>query len=145
MTPELQFALEMADAADTVTMTRFRALDLAVETKPDRTPVTEADRAAEVMLRKMIAERFPSDMPANAADELMTLARAELAHLTDNPRIAAFWLPRLERFAEWFAETDPTRRAGIVQALTEAGFLGALIPENAIICDESVKIGRAHV
>ena len=61
MTPELEFALEMADAADTVTMTRFRAIDLAVETKPDRTPVTEADRAAEVMLRKMITERFPED------------------------------------------------------------------------------------
>ena len=41
------FALELADLADTITMARYRAEDLAVETKPDLTPVSEADRAVE--------------------------------------------------------------------------------------------------
>jgi histidinol-phosphatase len=36
-------------------MRRYRAADLAVETKPDLTPVTEADRAVETALRERIA------------------------------------------------------------------------------------------
>jgi histidinol-phosphatase len=38
---------------------RFRASDLAVETKPDLTPVSEADRAVEVALRRRLAEERP--------------------------------------------------------------------------------------
>lgn len=57
--PDLALALELADAADAITMSRFRALDLVVETKPDRTPVTEADRAVEAELRRILAERRP--------------------------------------------------------------------------------------
>ena len=40
---DLALALEMADAADALTMDRFGALDLRVDTKPDLTPVTDAD------------------------------------------------------------------------------------------------------
>lgn len=61
MTPDLEFALELAAAAEGVTMARYRALDLHVETKPDRTPVTEADRACETLLRRMISEQRPED------------------------------------------------------------------------------------
>ena len=42
----------MADEADVLTMARFRAADLVVSTKPDLTPVTEADRSVERMLRE---------------------------------------------------------------------------------------------
>jgi histidinol-phosphatase len=52
---DLRFALELADAADAVTLPRFRAVDLHVETKPDLTPVTDADRAAERLLREHVA------------------------------------------------------------------------------------------
>jgi histidinol-phosphatase len=52
---DLQFALSLADEADVLTMQRYRALDLAVETKADLTPVTEADRAVEQALRARIA------------------------------------------------------------------------------------------
>jgi histidinol-phosphatase len=58
--PELELALELADAADEITLARFRAADLRVETKPDRTPVTEADRAVEKELRRLLAERRPA-------------------------------------------------------------------------------------
>ena len=58
---DLTFALELADAADETTMPRFRARDLVVETKPDLTPVTEADRAAENMLRARIEAEHPGD------------------------------------------------------------------------------------
>jgi len=55
--PELRFAHELADAADAITLGRFRALDLRVETKPDLTPVTEADKAAEEAIRDLVARR----------------------------------------------------------------------------------------
>jgi histidinol-phosphatase len=59
MHADLSFALELADLADAVTLERFRAEDLAVETKPDLSPVTEADRAVEQLLRKRIGEERP--------------------------------------------------------------------------------------
>jgi histidinol-phosphatase len=57
---DLRLALELADLADAVTLERFRASDLVVETKPDLTPVSEADRAVEQLLRKRIAEERPA-------------------------------------------------------------------------------------
>ena len=44
---DLRLALVIADMVDSHTMSRFQAVDLAVETKPDLTPVSDADRAAE--------------------------------------------------------------------------------------------------
>ena len=58
---DLKLALELADAADTVTMARYRAADLAVETKPDMTPVTESDKACERVLRERLAVARASD------------------------------------------------------------------------------------
>ena len=51
----------MADAADDVATRRFRALDLRVETKPDLTPVTDADRMVEETLRNTLKRARPRD------------------------------------------------------------------------------------
>jgi histidinol-phosphatase len=48
---DLRLAHVIADQVDAHTMSRFRSLDLHVETKPDNTPVSDADRAAEEMIR----------------------------------------------------------------------------------------------
>ena len=61
MTPDLRFAHELADAADAITLARFRALDLRVETKPDLTPVSEADKAAEEAIRALVAQHRPRE------------------------------------------------------------------------------------
>src|SRR4051812_32659724 len=58
----LALALELAEIADTVTTARFRAADLVVETKPDLTPVSEADRDAEQAIRKNVARERPNDV-----------------------------------------------------------------------------------
>ena len=58
---DLTLALALADQADALTMARFGALDLHVETKPDLTPVTDADRGAEESLRATLAEARPGD------------------------------------------------------------------------------------
>ena len=55
MRDDLAFALRLADAADALTVPRFRSADLRVETKPDLTPVTDADRAVERAIRELVA------------------------------------------------------------------------------------------
>jgi histidinol-phosphatase len=65
MTPslddDLRLALALAGEADAITMQAFRRADLRVETKPDLTPVTEADRGVEQALRARIAAERPGD------------------------------------------------------------------------------------
>jgi len=61
MTADLEFAHRLADAADAITTARFRALDLRVETKPDLTPVSEADRTAEEAIRALVASSGRSE------------------------------------------------------------------------------------
>ena len=58
---DLTLALECADIADEISLARFLAQDLKVETKPDRTPVTDADKAVEEAIRKVISEERPDD------------------------------------------------------------------------------------
>ena len=61
MSPDLELALSLADEADAIALARFRAHDLRVETKPDLTPVSEADRAVETALRARLARERPDD------------------------------------------------------------------------------------
>ncbi|HEY8046559.1 MAG TPA: histidinol-phosphatase [Streptosporangiaceae bacterium] len=58
---DLRFAHVLADAADDITMRRFRATDLRVDTKPDLTPVSDADHAAEESLRGVLRRARPRD------------------------------------------------------------------------------------
>ena len=60
MSPDLELALRLADAADEISMPRFRS-GLAVEVKADLSPVTEADRAIEAELRRMLLSERPGD------------------------------------------------------------------------------------
>jgi ATP-dependent helicase/nuclease subunit B len=63
--------------------------------------------------------RHPLALPADAAAALLGDARDALAAVSNNPRVAALWLPRLARFAAWFADTEPGRRAGTLRIATE--------------------------
>jgi histidinol-phosphatase len=58
---DLALALTLADRADALTRARFGALDLRVDTKPDLTPVTDADRAVEADAREMLGRDRPGD------------------------------------------------------------------------------------
>lgn len=58
---DLALALELADAADAITLDRFEASDLKVKSKPDMTPVSDADVAVEEVLRERLAEARPGD------------------------------------------------------------------------------------
>ncbi|MFN3868728.1 MAG: double-strand break repair protein AddB [Hyphomicrobiaceae bacterium] len=67
------------------------------------------------------ASRYPVALPGDAEAVLVALAREKLAPYLGNPRIAAFWLPRFERFARWFAETEAQRRSAGGRVLAEIG------------------------
>ena len=58
---DLELAQSLADSADVITTARFRARDLVFSTKPDRTPVTEADHAVETAVRDALAAARPGD------------------------------------------------------------------------------------
>lgn len=53
---DLQVAAGIVDQVDHFTLSRFRAADLHVETKPDCTPVTDADRGAEHIIREKLGQ-----------------------------------------------------------------------------------------
>ena len=61
LSDDLALALQLADAADAISRSRFTAMDLVVTTKPDRTPVTDADQAVERAIRAGLAEARPGD------------------------------------------------------------------------------------
>lgn len=58
---DLTVALDLAGRADAITQDRFGALDLRIDTKPDLTPVTDADRAVEAAVRESLAQCRPDD------------------------------------------------------------------------------------
>lgn len=60
-TDDLRLAHVLADDADALTTARFKALDLHVMTKPDLTPVTDADRAVEEGLRRTLSRARSRD------------------------------------------------------------------------------------
>jgi len=58
---DLAFAHALADLADAISLDRYQAQDLVVTTKPDSTPVTDADRAVETAIREAISTHRSDD------------------------------------------------------------------------------------
>jgi len=61
MTPELQLAIELAEQAGRLTLDYFGRKSLQVFSKRDASPVTEADRKAEELIREGISSCYPDD------------------------------------------------------------------------------------
>ena len=74
LTDDLRLAHLLADDADSITMSRFKALDLHVTSKPDLTPVTDADTAVEEAMRRTLGRARPRD--AVHGEEMRTPAGA---------------------------------------------------------------------
>ena len=70
---DLALAWQLADAADRITTARYLATDLQVDTKPDLSPVTEADRAVERELAGLITTHQPDDLFAGEEYGCMTV------------------------------------------------------------------------
>ncbi|MCP2258634.1 histidinol-phosphate phosphatase (EC 3.1.3.15) [Streptoalloteichus tenebrarius] len=148
---DLDLALRLADTADAITLARFRARDLRVERKPDRTPVTDADVAVEDAVRAVLAEERPADAVAGeerggevGAGRAWVLdpidgtknflrgvpAWATLIALVDagTPVVGVLSAPALGRrwwaargAGAWTSDLDGTRRRIAVSGVTELG------------------------
>jgi histidinol-phosphatase len=59
---DLALALRLADASDAMSMAKYRSSELIIETKPDLTPVTDADKAIEFMIRDVLSQERPLDL-----------------------------------------------------------------------------------
>ena len=82
-TDDLRLAHMLADDADSLTMGRFKALDLHVVTKPDLTPVTDADTAVEDVLRRTLGRARPRDAVIGEECGATRLGSAALGHRPD--------------------------------------------------------------
>ena len=60
-TDDLRLAHVLADDADSLTQARYKALDLHVMSKPDLTPVTDADQAVEAAIRRTLSRARSRD------------------------------------------------------------------------------------
>jgi histidinol-phosphatase len=58
---DLALAHALADLSDAISLDRYQAQDLVITTKPDNTPVTDADRAVETAIREALATHRQSD------------------------------------------------------------------------------------
>lgn len=73
--------------------------------------------AHEVMAQ--FAVKYPAALPPDVIGELRAIAAAVLYSYTGHPRVAAFWMPRLERFLVWFAEEEAKLRQGVLRVIAE--------------------------
>ena len=71
----------------------------------------------EVLSR--FASAHPATLPGDIRGTLENIAKDVLESYTGHPRVAAFWLPRLERFLGWFAASEPARRNGVTRVAAE--------------------------
>ena len=62
---------------------------------------------------------WPATLPGDIAAEFLAIIASVVGDHAGHPRVAAFWLPRMQRFAAWFAETEPARRAGVAAVHAE--------------------------
>lgn len=65
------------------------------------------------------AVAYPDSLPADIEAELTRFAEAHFSALGGSPRVEAFWRPHFQRFARWFALTEPARRVSMVRTHTE--------------------------
>ena len=64
-------------------------------------------------------QRFAAGLPPDPAHELIELGRPHFAALDDFPEARAFWWPRFERIARWFAAWETQRRREVAWLAAE--------------------------
>jgi ATP-dependent helicase/nuclease subunit B len=70
------------------------------------------------------AKNFSAKPIAELVNDLLAFGRARFAEVEDYPEARAFWWPRFERIARWFANWEIERRAGVTKM--DAEIIGTL-------------------
>ena len=138
---DLALALELADAADGISLGRFRAADLVVDTKPDLTPVTEADRAVEEMVRERLARARPSD--AIVGEEFGATGDAERRWIVDPIDGTKGYARGIPVWATLIAlERDGALEVGVVSAPALGARWWATLDDGAFRDGERVSVSK---
>jgi len=115
MSCDLELALAAADIADRISLAAFRRPGLVVETKVDSTPVSEADRAIEVAVRKFLAGERPAD--AVLGEEMGSAGHGSRRWLIDPIDGTANFVRGIPVWATLLAlEVEETMQLGVVSA-----------------------------
>jgi ATP-dependent helicase/nuclease subunit B len=93
---------------------RLRALD-DLDADPNRADLGNAIHKALAQF----VQRYPHELPAQPERELLDIGRAAFGALLLRPGAWAFWWPRFERIAAWFAAEERARRATVVESFGE--------------------------
>ncbi len=65
------------------------------------------------------AKTFTAKPATELVDDLLAFGRARFAEIQDYPEARAFWWPRFERIARWFANWEIERRAAVTKIEAE--------------------------
>ena len=142
MHPDLALALELADVADGITLGRFRATDLVVDTKPDLTPVSEADRAVERALRERLARERP-DEPVLGEEEGGAESAAGARWIIDPIDATKNYVRGIPVFATLIAlERDGDGTVGVVSAPALGRRWWAARGEGAFADGKPLRVSR---
>src|SRR5438132_1658484 len=150
MSSDLTLAHELADIADAITAQRFRARDLRVESKPDSTPVTDADRSTEQALRDKL--RVVRAEHAVVGEEFGAEGEAEWRELIDPIDGTKNYARGIPVWATLIAlQHGPRTECGVVSAPAlgrrwwAARGEGAHCNEGALRVSGIAALGEAHI
>jgi histidinol-phosphatase len=140
---ELAFAHELADAADAISMDRFRAHDLEVTAKPDHTPVTEADRGIERAIRDLVSARRPSHAVVGEEFGGDPLATAGWRWVIDPIDGTKSFVRGMETWGTLIAlQLDGRTMVAIASTPAEAQRYAAVRGGGATANEESIRVSR---
>jgi histidinol-phosphatase len=117
----LDDAVAIATEAAELTLRWFRRDDLAIGRKADGTPVTEADRAAEALVRERLREAYPDDgvLGEEEAEHVGTSGRRWIVDPIDGTKAFARGVPLYTTLLAVEDETGPLAGVIVVPALGE--------------------------
>jgi histidinol-phosphatase len=119
-------AVAIARAAGALTLEWFERPDLAVDRKDDGTPVTEADRAAERLVRERVTAAFPDDtvLGEEEADVQGTSARTWVVDPIDGTKAFTHGVPLYSNLLALEDEHGPAIGVINLPALDETVYAG---------------------
>src|SRR5581483_9195703 len=144
MADDLGLALELADVADAITLARYGAADLVVETKPDLTPVTEADTAVERALRERLSSDLPDDSVVGEEFGVSSAPDASRRWIVDPIDGTKNYVRGIPVWATLLALEDGGRlRVGVVSAPALGRRWWAVRGQGAFVADDLSDAPRA--
>lgn len=146
----LDLALQLADEADRISLAYFRSERLIVETKPDMTPVSEADREVEQAIRRRLREARPQH--SVLGEEFGEDVRASSRWIVDPIDGTKRYVRGVPLYATLLAlETDGALVLGVVSAPAmgrrwwAARGLGAFTDGRPIHVSAVSRLADAHI